>query len=107
MIAYTEKIEPFVHKGRPLPKKELKKKIKEELKHMFPFLSIPDPEWLEAYLWDTGYHAWKPGVHSGLVQKEINHLSPGLFFCGEAFSTRQGWVEGALETAVRVVHQLS
>lgn len=107
MIAYTEKIEPFVHKGRPLPKKELKKKIKEELKHMFPFLSIPDPEWVEAYLWDTGYHAWKPGVHSGLVQKEINHLSPGLFFCGEAFSTRQGWVEGALETAVRVVHHLS
>ena len=106
MIAYTEKIEAFVRKGRPLPKKELKKKIKEELKHMFPFLSIPEPEWLEAYLWDTGYHAWKPGVHSGQVQKEMNHLSPGLFFCGEAFSTRQGWVEGALETAVSLVQTL-
>ena len=103
MIAYTEKIEPFMRNGRALPKKEIEKKIKEELKTMFPFLSIPDPEWMETYLWNTGYHAWKPGIHSNQVQKEIQHLSPGLFFCGEAFSDTQGWVEGALDTADKVV----
>jgi monoamine oxidase len=103
MIAYTEKIEPFLKRGRPLPKKELKKKIKEELKTMFPFLSIPDPEWIEAYLWNTGYHAWKKGVNSENIQKEIQYLSPGLFFCGETYSNTHGWIEGALETAHKVV----
>jgi monoamine oxidase len=102
MIAYTEKVEAFLRNGRVLPKKEIEKKIKEELKKMFPFLSIPDPEWMEAYLWDSGYHAWKKGVNSYQVQKEINQI-PGLFFCGETYSDRQGWIEGALETAVKVV----
>ncbi len=104
MIAYTEKVEAFLRNGKPLPKREIEKKIKEELKTMFPFLSIPDPEWMEAYLWDTGYHAWKKGVHSRHVQREIQHLMPGLFVCGEAYSDRQGWVEGALETAEKVVN---
>lgn len=106
MIAYTEKVESFLKNGRLLPKKEIMKKIKEELKTMFPFLSIPEPEWMESYLWNTGYHAWKKGVHSDEVQKEIQHLSPGLFFCGEAYSDVQGWVEGALETAHKVVRQI-
>ncbi len=104
MIAYTENVDTFLRNGRVLPKKEIEKKIKEELKIMFPFLSIPDPEWMEAYLWNVGYHAWNKGVNSAQVQKEINHLSPGLFFCGEAYSDRQGWIEGALETADKVVN---
>ncbi len=103
MIAYTEKVETFVRNGKPLPKKEIQKMIKEELKTLFPFLSIPAPEWIEAYLWDVGYHAWKKGSDSSQIQKEINHLSPGLFFCGEAYSDIQGWVEGALDTAHKVV----
>jgi monoamine oxidase len=101
MIAYTEKVDAFLRNGRVL-QKEIEKKIKEELKTMFPFLSIPDPEWMEAYLWDSGYHAWKKGVNSYQIQKEINQI-PGLFFCGETYSDRQGWIEGALETAVKVV----
>lgn len=103
MIAYTEKIEAFTRNGRTLPKKEMETKIKEELKTLFPFLSIPDPEWIEAYLWDVGYHAWKKGSNSDHVQREIGHLSPGLFFCGEAYSGIQGWVEGALDSAERVL----
>jgi monoamine oxidase len=105
MIAYTEKVETFLRNGHLLPKKEIQKMIKEELKTMFPFLSIPAPEWIETYLWEVGYHAWKKGAVSDQIQKEINHLSPGLFFCGEAYSDIQGWVEGALESAHKVVLQ--
>ena len=103
MIAYTERIDLFMQNGKVLPKKVIKKEIKEELKNMFPFLSIPDPEWMETYLWNTGYHAWKKGVHSEQVQQDLQRISPGLFFCGEAYSDTQGWVEGALETADKVV----
>ena len=48
-----------------------------------------------------GVHFWKSGVRSWEVESRM--LKPvadiPLFVCGEAYSRRQGWVEGALSTA--------
>jgi monoamine oxidase len=51
------------------------------------------------------WHTWNQGVKSWEVMKEIAEPVPGaaLHIVGEAWSTNQGWVEGALETAEAVV----
>jgi lysine 2-monooxygenase len=51
------------------------------------------------------WHTWNQGVKSWEVMKTIAAPVPGtaLHIVGEAWSTNQGWVEGALETAEAVV----
>ncbi len=54
-----------------------------------------------------GWHFWKIGVDSPRVMRRM--LRPcsqmPLYICGEAWSSQQGWVEGALETADAVLAQ--
>jgi hypothetical protein len=47
-----------------------------------------------------GWHFWKIHVKSSEVIPRILRPLPGanLYICGEAWSSWQGWVEGALET---------
>jgi monoamine oxidase len=51
------------------------------------------------------WHTWNQGVKSWEVMKKIAAPVPemALHIVGEAWSTNQGWVEGALETAEAVV----
>lgn len=48
-----------------------------------------------------GWHSWAVGVNGAEVARRMVRPVPGenVFVCGEAYSTRQGWVEGALQTA--------
>ena len=48
-----------------------------------------------------GYHFWNTHVRSWEVMPRIRRPSPGanVFLCGEAYSAKQGWVEGAINTA--------
>jgi monoamine oxidase len=50
------------------------------------------------------WHTWNQGVKSWEVMKKVVAPVPGiaLHIIGEAWSTNQGWVEGALETAEAV-----
>ncbi len=50
-------------------------------------------------------HHWQVGVDSDAAMAGILRPIPelDLFVCGEAYSRRQGWVEGALETAEAVL----
>jgi monoamine oxidase len=52
-----------------------------------------------------GWHTWNQGAKSWEVMKEIAMPVPGtaLHIVGEAWSTNQGWVEGALQTAEAVI----
>lgn len=54
-----------------------------------------------------GWHFWKIGVDSRQVMRRMQHpcVDAPLYVCGEAWSTQQGWVEGALETADAVLEQ--
>jgi lysine 2-monooxygenase len=48
-----------------------------------------------------GYHFWNTHVRSWEVMPRIRRPAPdaNVFLCGEAFSAKQGWVEGAINTA--------
>jgi monoamine oxidase len=48
-----------------------------------------------------GYHFWNTHLRSWEVMPRIRRPVPdaNVFLCGEAFSAKQGWVEGAINTA--------
>jgi hypothetical protein len=90
MIAYVEDkdIHPFLEKGKLKSEKEIRK----VLEPIHQALELEEPEWIKPYLWAIGTHAWKPGPRGAMPSIE------GISVCGEAFSERQSWVEGALES---------
>jgi len=107
MIAYAdgEYITPFFRNGKLKKINELKKIISDELNNLFPDISIPPPNYFKPFFWVVGYHSWKSKYNS---HKVINTLSSidGIHICGEAFSLKQGWVEGALLSADKVVRSI-
>lgn len=73
---------------------------------------IPDPFLALTRNWTKdpfggGWHFWNVGRKSWVVAPLIRQpFRPlPLFVCGEAYSTNQGWIEGALETAERVLQE--
>jgi lysine 2-monooxygenase len=58
---------------------------------------------------ECGWHFWKPGAQSREVLSRIVRPDPALevFICGEAYSTSQALVEGALESAATVIRALT
>jgi len=68
----------------------------------------------KAHHWPHAVHFWRPAFG---IRKSVRDLVrrcvvphpvalPGFFWCGEAFSSVQGWVEGALQTADMVLRRL-
>ena len=104
MIAYAdgEYITPFIKNGKLKKINELKKIISDELNNLFPNLNIPAPTYFKTFLWDVGYHSWKSKYNSHKVINDLSSID-GIYICGEAFSLKQGWVEGALLSAEKVV----
>jgi len=83
----------------------LAKRIHRNLKELFPEKKVPTkPLWIEAYHWDNAIHMWKPRINSDKIRNSIqktlwdNDASAGFYVCGEAYSKRQCWVEGALQS---------
>ena len=79
--------------------------IQEYFHDIFNF-NIPVPKWMDYYHWDTGMGYWKPGCNSERISQYM--LNPygrdvPLYVCGENFSVKQGWIEGALETSNKIV----
>ena len=71
---------------------------------------VPDPlsgafvNW-SADPYGGGFHFWNTHVRSWEVMPRVRRPVPGVnvFLCGEAFSAKQGWVEGAINTAERIL----
>lgn len=66
---------------------------------------------MKFYYWKNAVHIWLPTVPSFNVSAKSveacvlpSALLPGIFLCGEAYSTLQGWSEGALETCEHVLN---
>ncbi|WP_204493277.1 flavin monoamine oxidase family protein [Archangium primigenium] len=53
----------------------------------------------------AGWYLWKPGVRTWEVMKEIRNPWPDVHVCGDCYSSLQGWVEGALNTAERMLEE--
>jgi hypothetical protein len=80
--------------------KDIIKYLTKILNEMFPEKNIKDPEWITMHYWEAGDHLWKVGVDSKKIQKNIDDLfiSKNIYILGEAYSDRQAWIEGAIET---------
>jgi lysine 2-monooxygenase len=90
------------------------KEIQEQLRelHDLPPASIPDPYETVYYDWTQepyggAWHFWKIHVRPAEVMPRIQRPmdDTNVYVCGEAWSTQQAWVEGALETADSVLEK--
>jgi hypothetical protein len=62
----------------------------------------------------AGCHAWKPGVQSSLARDRLpafaldrtDGSTKNVHICGEAYSDYQGFIEGALQTAMDVLERI-
>lgn len=67
---------------------------------------------IHSYFWPVAYHRWKAvpffdlntAVSSSVYPDPI--LLPRVYWAGEAFSSHQAWIEGALETAELAVQMM-
>jgi protoporphyrinogen oxidase len=80
---------------------KLQKVVMEDVRTLFPDRNIPEPTFFKPHPWDTGATYWLPGNYSPetLSLEAVHPLSkyPNVWLCGESWSLRQAWVEGALE----------
>jgi monoamine oxidase len=102
MISYTDGPDTESYKG--LSEGRLQRAIQANLHRLLPEKDIPEPTWIQAYEWSEGTTYWKPGSYdpaqqgrAALQPKPSTH--PNLYLCGESFSQKQAWIEGALEHA--------
>jgi hypothetical protein len=73
-----------------------------QARRSFPDRTIPNPLFFKAHPWTSGCTYWLPGDYDpATLSKEALKPFPdwNLFCCGESFSLRQAWMEGALEHA--------
>lgn len=85
-------------------------------------VTVPDPVAGAYVFWDNfaenpmpeaGWHTWEPGVKSAAVMeymvqpfKDHEDKERDVFVCGEAYSSEQGWIEGALKSVEMVMDRL-
>lgn len=69
--------------------------------------TIPSPTFVKAHYWENGVTYWLPGRYDPkeVSQEAYNPLRSmrNVHVCGESFSLRQAWVEGAIEHAAGLV----
>jgi hypothetical protein len=105
MISYTEGVDArrFMRIMNDKGEDALGEHITGLVREMFPQKDIPDPLFFKAHPWDFGCTYWLPGHYDPeAMSKEALHplkSMPGVYCCGESFSLRQAWMEGALESA--------
>jgi monoamine oxidase len=82
--------------------KALEKAVMKDIRELFPRDHIPNPVFFRSHPWETGCTYWLPGSYSPQKASEaathpLPSKLPGVWLCGESWSMRQCWVEGALE----------
>lgn len=83
-----------------------------QIRELHDIKQIPDPyityfkDWTQDP-YGGGYHAWKAGVDVANVMRYMRRpdASEAIHVCGEAYSDQQGWVEGALCVAERMLQE--
>jgi|TARA_B110000971_G_C20037268_1_gene515115 monoamine oxidase len=80
------------------------KSIHKEIKSLFG-IEPPKPEFVAVHYWNEGFHTWNSGYTMDYSYQKM--LKPfqekNIFVCGEAFSRKQGWIEGALESCYDIL----
>ena len=110
MISYSDNI--FADRWQRLYKKEgiraVNIKLREDMLKSTG-ISIPMPKHTEIFYWNCGVGYWGVGADSRAVAEKMiqPYKNVNLFICGENYSENgQQWIEGALETADKVLSVL-
>ena len=78
--------------------------ILRDLRAMFPDRKIPEYTFFKSHPWTHGCTYWTPGDYNVKEESIRAHHPdpeklPSVYVCGESFSLRQAWMEGAIEHA--------
>jgi hypothetical protein len=104
MISYIDgkNVSPFLN-GKQLKKEDvIQNMIQKELSKLLD-RDIPSPTYFKCHYWPIGTHSWPININSSKIADKMIHPLPNIYICGDGFSHKQGWMEGALETAKEVV----
>jgi hypothetical protein len=112
MISYTDADDTteYMRIQKKGGDKALERTILGDVWRLFPDLEIPDPLFFRSHPWETGATYWLPGTYNPVEESKkacsgIQSL-PNVWVCGESWSTRQAWVEGALEHAEECLRKI-
>ena len=111
MISYTDslcaKLLANLHSSG---EEKLIEAIHKEINCLFD-ITPPKPKKVYFHYWNDAYsglHVWKPGCDIDEIYLQI--LQPdtkkNIYICGETYSKKQGWIEGALETSYDILKKL-
>tara|TARA_B100001057_G_C22861319_1_gene954606 strand:- start:3386 stop:4672 length:1287 start_codon:yes stop_codon:yes gene_type:complete len=77
--------------------------LDKHLYKIFPDKKIPKPIRTFNYYWKEGASYWDKNIDSDKIIKILQKpTSLNLFICGDSYSHRQAWIEGALESSNNV-----
>ena len=106
MISYTDSkfSEHFMKLNKQEGEEGVEHEVMREIRTLFSEKKIPNPLYFKIHEWPAGVSYWLPGNYEpkNLSEEAIvpfPEKHPNIYVCGETFSLRQGWMEGALEHA--------
>jgi monoamine oxidase len=105
MISYTDGKDTDY--WRRIPDEKLQEAIQTQVHAAFPEQHIPEPLFLKRHDWPSGCSYWLPGDYDveEAIKEAMNPL-PGVYIVGESVSLNQTWMEGALESAERLINDV-
>lgn len=112
MSSYTdaENTEPWAKILNTEGEASLEREIRKETRRLFPSLDIPRPTFFKAHLWKHGCTYWTPGLYdprhlSEKIMRPLPSCWQNVYVCGESYSERQAWIEGALEHSEKLLRK--
>ena len=119
MISYTDGADTKEYSKLLKTPKLLENRIMSQVRKLFPELEIPDPLFFKTHPWKEGCTYWIPSPKSPKEESEhatipkilifesekIMNPYKGIYVCGESYSLRQAWMEGALEHAEKMLNK--
>lgn len=106
MVSYTDADDAFkmIQLLESKGEKALGAFILKQLRILFPSRQVPDYLFFKSHPWTHGCTYWTPGSYSvEEMSRKTMHPDPknlpSVYLCGESFSLRQAWMEGAIEHA--------
>jgi monoamine oxidase len=113
MISYTDGTDAkeYIRIQKEGGDAALQNAVMKDIRSLFPEIYIPEPIFFRSHPWETGCSYWVPGLYEPKeISEKMRHPYPeklgGVWLCGESWSLRQAWVEGALENAKSCLAEL-
>tara|TARA_B100000214_G_scaffold375188_2_gene360507 strand:- start:1072 stop:2367 length:1296 start_codon:yes stop_codon:yes gene_type:complete len=105
MISYTDGKNASMWKSyKDIGDSFLIKALHKEISTLFDIVP-PKPKMISVHYWENGVHMWDVGSNLNKLYPCIikPNLEEEIYIGGEAYSKKQGWIEGSLETAYDIL----